>query len=321
MLTTDNDSPLHPLCITSKTGRMPYQHQSGGRHTHRKPERCRFLSPRGGSCGMLRGMLSFSWESLYHAAIRICSHGWVAFVLILLAAYLFSRFSQKLLRPLLHRLPEMTAQLLRKTLIALIWCLAAVQALHAIGVDVISLLGAAGVAGIAIGFASQTALSNIISGMFIAGEHSIKLGDYIHTGTLEGTVEKISMLAITIRQPDNSRLRIPCEMLIKNPVSNETNTQTRRCAIAVGLAYGTDLDRVQRLAEQVVRESPFLMDTPAPCVRFQGFGDSSVNLHVCAWCKAENYYETRYLFAKALYEAFNRESISFAFPVRTVVQK
>lgn len=262
----------------------------------------------------------FTWDTLLSAAAWLCGFAWFRFVLILLCGYAAARLVRRLLRPVLSRLPQMTAQILGSTLTVIIWCCTAIQALHTVGVDVMSLLGAAGVAGIAIGFASQTALSNIISGMFIAGEHSVKVGDYIHTGNFEGTVEKISLLAVTLRQPDNSLLRIPCETLIKTPVSNESGAATRRCALAVGVAYGTDLNRVQRVAEQVVQEADFLLNTPAPFLRFQGFGDSSVDLLICAWCKSEGYYDTRYRFAKALYEAFNREGISFAFPVRTLVQ-
>lgn len=262
-----------------------------------------------------------TWDKTVAAAAYVSGLGWFRFVLILLCGYAAARLAGRLLRPLLNRMPEMSSQILRKSITVFIWCLAAVQALHAVGVDVMSLLGAAGVAGIAIGFASQTALSNVISGFFLAGEHSVQLGDYIHTGNFEGTVEKISLLSVTIRQPDNSRLRVPCEMLIKNPFSNESNAGTRRCAVEVGVEYGTDLNRVQAVAEKVAAESDFLLNSPAPVVRFQRFADSSVNLLVCAWCRAEGYYDTRYRFAKALYEAFNREGISFAFPVRTVVKR
>lgn len=261
-----------------------------------------------------------TWDKTVAAAAYVSGFGWFRFVLILLCGYAAAQLAKRLLRPLFNRLPEMTAQILRKCVTVLIWCFAAVQALHAVGVDVMSLLGAAGVAGIAIGFASQTALSNVISGIFLAGEHSVKLGDYIHTGNFEGTVEKISILAVTIRQPDNSRLRVPCEMLIKMPFSNESNAGTRRCALEVGVEYGTDLNRVQTIAEKVAAESPFLLNTPAPTVRFIRFGASSVDLLICAWCGADNYYDTRYRFAKALYEAFNREGISFAFPVRNVIR-
>lgn len=264
-------------------------------------------------------MFDLSWNQVFNTAAWLGSRGWMKFFFILLLGWAAAKICKRALRPLFSRMPEMTAQILGKSLTVLIWCCAAVQALHAVGVDVMSLLGAAGVAGIAVGFASQTALSNVISGMFIAAEHSVKLGDYIHSGNYEGTVEKISMLAITIRQPDNSKLRIPCEMLIKNPVSNETDTGMRRCAISVSITYGTDWEQVERLTARVVKESDFLLDTPAPVVRFRDFGDSGIDLLICAWCKPADYYETRYRFAKALYETFNREGISFAFPVRTLV--
>lgn len=267
---------------------------------------------------MNEGLSHFASEAVAQLE-PLVHHGWFIFCLILLAGWVAELLVSRLLRPCLVRLPEMTSLIIRKSVSALIWCLAAVQALHALGVDVMSLLGAAGVAGIAIGFASQTALSNIISGLFIMGERSIKIGDYIHTGSNEGTVESVSLLSVTLRQPDNSLLRLPCETLIKAPFSNESAVDKRRCSIEVGVEYGTDLDKLQNVVTGVVKECDFLLNEPAPTLRFNAFSDSAVSLLVCAWCPAADYYETRYRFAKALYNAFRREGISFAFPVRKTV--
>ena len=104
-----------------------------------------------------------------------------------------------------------------------------ILALRAVGVDLISVLGAAGVAGIAIGFAAQTVLSNLISGIFIMSERSIRLGDYITTDSISGTVESVNLLSVTLRQVDNATVRIPCESLVKSPVINITGDALRRC--------------------------------------------------------------------------------------------
>ena len=92
-----------------------------------------------------------TWDKTVAAAAYVSGFGWFRFVLILLCGCAAAQLAKRLLRPLFNRLPEMTAQILRKCVTVLIWCFAAVQALHAVGVDVMSLLGAAGVAGIAIG--------------------------------------------------------------------------------------------------------------------------------------------------------------------------
>ena len=79
-----------------------------------------------------------------------------------------------------------------------------------------ALFGAAGIAGIAIGFAAQTSFSNIISGLFLLTEHALTVGDYITIGTEAGTIDSINMLSVRIHTPDNQYIRIPNESINRN---------------------------------------------------------------------------------------------------------
>ncbi|MBQ9096713.1 MAG: mechanosensitive ion channel family protein, partial [Akkermansia sp.] len=187
--------------------------------------------------------------------------------------------------------------------------------------DVISILGAAGVLGVAIGFASQTSLSNLISGVFLVSERSFKLGDYISVAGEEGSVESINLLSVYLRRPDNSLVRIPCETLIKSPVTNITGSPRRRIDMDLGVDYSSDLTKVKDVILDVIKQEPELLDTPAPTVMFSGFGDSSLNLHIGAWCKTEVYHGLRYRLATAILERFNKEGINIPFPVRTIVKQ
>lgn len=260
---------------------------------------------------------SFAHWQEWCAAYKLDVAGRV--LLYLLIALLLSRAVASVLRRLPH-LPATVQLLLRRIINAVIWMLCSLQALQELGINLMSALGAAGVIGVAVGFAAQTSLSNLISGLFLMGERSLRLGDYIHVGSTEGSVEAINLLSIRIRCPDNSVVRIPCEMLIKNPVTNESHGERRRCDIVVGVEYGTDLRRLESIAREVVEAEPYLLDEPPMLMRFREFGDSSINLTLCAYCRNKDYYDTRYRFARALYEAFNREGISFAFPTRTLIR-
>lgn len=209
--------------------------------------------------------------------------------------------------------------LVEKALRAIIWGLVLVQGLRALGVDVISILGAAGVAGVAIGFASQTTLSNLISGIFLVSERSFKIGDYVNVAGKEGTVESINLLSVYLRQTDNALVRIPCETLIQNPVTNITGDMLRRIDLDVGVDYNSDLKKVKEIIMDVIEEMPALLNDPPPSVTFQSFGDSSLNLHIGAWCKTAEYHPTRYAFATALLAAFQKSKVNIPFPVRTVI--
>lgn len=245
--------------------------------------------------------------------------GWFRCGITLAVGILLSIVTKRIFRPLNRRLPHQVGILIEKAILALLWMFIIVHALRAVGVDLISVLGAAGVAGIAIGFAAQTVLSNLISGIFIMSERSIRLGDYVTAGGMSGTVESINLLSVTLRQVDNSTVRIPCETLVKSPVVNMTGDTLRRCDFDLGVDYTCDLEHVRQVILKIIEDQPLLATNPAPAVQFTGFGDSSLNLHIGAWCKTEDYHKARFAFGKAILDAFSRENINIPFPIRTVI--
>lgn len=254
------------------------------------------------------------WSYLYDG-------GWVMFVVYVVAGWVVARIVRRLFLQLSRserRLPIQIGKFLSKFVVAVIWALAGVQALRAVGVDLVGILGAAGVAGVAIGFASQTSLSNLISGVFLVTERSLRIGDYIKTSGLEGTVESINLLSIYLRQPDNALIRIPCESIIKSPVVNYTRQNIRRCDFEVGVDYSTDIAQVEKVVHQVVTQLKLLPKSPAPAVQFIGFGESSLDVRIGVWCSFSDYHRARYDFAKALMAAFNEADISIPFPIRDI---
>ena len=258
-------------------------------------------------------------ESVRDITLQFLHSGWFHLTLSIIIAVILTLIIRKLTRRLPERLPQQLAGFIRKGLYALVWAFALVQGLRAVGVDLISILGAAGVVGVAIGFAAQTTLSNIISGLFIMGERSIRLGDYIRTVGVEGSVEAVNLLSISLRQTDNSLVRIPCESLIKNPVVNVTGDELRRCDFDLGVDYASDLNQVREVILRMVEEEPKLATDPAPVVLFTGFGESSLDLHIGAWCKTSDYHAVRFKFANNLLNEFRRVGINIPFPTRKIV--
>ena len=251
--------------------------------------------------------------------VELWQLGWFRCSFTLAVGILLSIVTKRIFRPLNRKLPHQVGMLIEKALLTVLWIFIIVHALRAVGVDLISVLGAAGVAGIAIGFAAQTVLSNLISGIFIMSERSIRLGDYVTAGGMSGTVESVNLLSVTLRQSDNSTVRIPCETLVKSPVVNMTGDALRRCDFDLGVDYTCDLEHVRQVILKIIEEQPLLATEPAPAVHFTGFGDSSLNLHIGAWCKTEDYHQARFAFGKAILASFDRENINIPFPIRTVI--
>ncbi len=258
-------------------------------------------------------------DEIVELTLQFLHSGWFHLTLCIVIASILSFVISRLTRRLPERLPLQLASFIRKGLYALVWTFALVQGLRAVGVDLISILGAAGVVGVAIGFAAQTTLSNIISGLFIMGERSIRIGDYIRAVGMEGSVEAVNLLSITLRQADNSLVRIPCESLIKNPVVNVTGNELRRCDFELGVDYSSDLEQVREVILRLIDNEPKFTGTPAPVILFSGFGESSLDLHIGAWCKTSDYHEVRFRFANNLLQEFRQVGINIPYPTRSVI--
>ncbi len=161
--------------------------------------------------------------------------------------------------------------------------------LHELGFQLAPLLGAAGILGIAIGFASQTSVSNIISGFFLIGEKSFIIGDIITINNTTGVVLSIDTMSVKMRTFDNHFLRIPNEMMLKSQVTNITRFPIRRASIKISVAYKEDLERVRNIVQDVVDKNTFALQEPAMAMHFDSFATSSIDLWVRVWCRKEDF--------------------------------
>jgi small-conductance mechanosensitive channel len=190
----------------------------------------------------------------------------------------------------------------------------AVSVLRELGFSLAPLLGAAGILGIAIGFASQTSVSNVISGFFLLGEGPFKVGDTIQVGDIEGVVLTIGMLSVKIRTFDNRMVRIPNEALVKSQFTNVTYFPIRRVDVPVGVAYKEDIGRVRQILLEVARDNPNVLMEPEPLVIFQGFGGSSVDFKLAVWVRQDSYLLVRNGIAEDVKKRLDAEGIEIPFP-------
>ncbi len=190
--------------------------------------------------------------------------------------------------------------------------------LEEFGFNLGAVLGAAGIAGVAIGFASQTSLSNLISGLFIVGERPFEKGDIIEVGNFIGTVEEIGLMALTLRTFDNRSVRIPNETLVKNNVVTVTRYPIRRVDLSIGVSYNEAIDCVMEILRKVAEEHPAVLDEPEPMIVFNGFAESSLNFVIGAWATKEDVLRVKNELPLRIKEAFDREGIEIPFPHRVL---
>ena len=187
-----------------------------------------------------------------------------------------------------------------------------------LGFEMSTLLGAAGVMGIAIGFAAQTSLSNLISGIFLIWEHPFEIGDVINIEGITGVVEEIDLLSAKIRKFDNTLVRVPNEDLIKTRLTNITRYPIRRLDIDVGVAYKEDVGKVMEVLRDIAVNHPLCLDEPEPLILFKGFGESSLNFLFGVWFSKTDFLALRNSIQQEIHQRFKEEGIEIPFPHLTV---
>jgi small-conductance mechanosensitive channel len=190
--------------------------------------------------------------------------------------------------------------------------------LHQLGFQLGVVLGAAGVLSVALGFASQTAASNLISGAFLIAEEPFQLGDVIEVEGIVGQVHAIDVLSVKLRKFDNTVVRIPNELLIKTPVVNRSKFPIRRLDLQIGVAYKEDTERVRRILLDVADVNPLVLEEPEPVFIHKGYGDSALELQFSVWSTQENFGELYRYFREEVKTAFDANGIEIPFPHRSL---
>ncbi len=217
-----------------------------------------------------------------------------------------------------ERLAPQQTVLLRQLWFWAVLALFTLMALDNLGFEVGFLAGAAGVLTVAIGFASQTSASNLISGLFLISERPFELGDAVRIGATSGEVLSIDLLSVKLRTFDNLFVRIPNENIIKSEVINLSRFPIRRIDLVIGVAYGSDLAVVRELLLDLVENHPTCLDDPRPVFMVTGFGDSAVTLQFSVWATRENFLEAKTSLQHKIHDSFAENGIEIPFPHRTL---
>ena len=186
--------------------------------------------------------------------------------------------------------------------------------LHLLGVKITALLGAAGIVGIAVGFAAQTSMSNLISGLFMISEKPFEIGDVIRVGGTTGIVLSIDLLSVKIKTFDNQYIRIPNEKLLASELTNITRFPIRRFDINLGVAYKTDVNHLKAVLREIAAANPYCLDEPEPLIVFNKFGDSALEFLFGLWFYKTDYLSLKNSVMEQIKERFDREGIEIPFP-------
>jgi small-conductance mechanosensitive channel len=245
----------------------------------------------------------------------------IVFFLAIYASILISRFIRFLLEEdvmvrmkLPRGVPAAISMLTNYTIIGL----GVIIALSAAGIELDKFAIILGALGVGIGFGLQNIVNNFISGLILIFERPIQLNDTIALGNLYGTVARIGIRSSTIRTFDGAEVIVPNANLISNEVTNWTLTdRRRRIQIMVGVAYGTDPNKVLDILKKTINNREDILDSPEPLILFREFGESSLNFDLRFWTSdTSSWLELQSSVNVEINNAFKKAGIEIPFPQR-----
>ncbi len=255
--------------------------------------------------------------SEFLTADRVGSLVWA--LITLLTGILLARLTSSAIgRAIRKRVGDHEALLFRRLSFYTLLAIVIVVTMQQLGFKPGVLLGTAGILSIAIGFASQTSVSNLISGLFLMTERPFKVGDQLEIDGRVGVVLSIDLLSVKLRMFDNVMMRVPNEHMIKTTVLNRTRFPIRRADIQIGVAYKENTVKVREILFDVADRNPLCLDEPAPRFIYRGYGNSALELQFSVWCARENFFEVRTGLHEQIKAAFDDNGIEIPFPHRTL---
>ncbi|MFC2129810.1 mechanosensitive ion channel family protein [Bacteroidota bacterium] len=248
----------------------------------------------------------------------------IAFLLFIVFVF-FAKFSKLLTKRILHRFSVSPAvgKLIANVISINILIIGLVVALGVMQLDktVTSLLAGAGIVGIALGFAFQDLVSNIISGVIIAIRKPFNIGELIETRGHFGDVLDIRLRTIEMHNRDGQIVFIPSREVLQYPIMNYSRMGRRRIVLEVGVAYKEDLQKVKETTLKAVKGLSGVLSNQPIDFYYTEFGESSINFMVRFWIKYSMQRDYRQAMSDAimaLKTAFDENNITIPFPIRTL---
>lgn len=246
-----------------------------------------------------------SWENLFKL---------LGSLLIIFAMWIIYKVILKLLKKIPKEKASPQRMMILKRVTTYFFYIAVVMyVLSLFGIKLSAIWGAAGIAGVAIGFAAQTSVSNLISGLFVLTEGTLKIGDTIIVGDVTGIVDAISLLSVRVHTFDNQMVRIPNSTIINSNLTNNSYHKQRRMTINVSIAYNSDMQKALEALKKAPSLCPSVLPDPAPAVWFDGFGESGINMTVAAWFRPEDFLKTKNELYIAIKQVFDEAKIEIPF--------
>lgn len=193
-----------------------------------------------------------------------------------------------------------------------------IAVLSRFGVETTSFVALLGALGLAIGLSLQGTLANVASGVMLIIFRPFKVGDFVDTAGVSGTVKDITLFTTEMATGDNVKVIVPNGAVWGGMIKNFSGNTTRRVDMVMGIGYGSNIDHAITTMTDIVTADSRIHSDPEPFFAVGELADSSVNIIVRVWTNAPDYWAVKFDLTKSFKEAFDREGIDIPFP-QTVV--
>ena len=244
--------------------------------------------------------------------------------LVITCGYLLLNWLVRRITKQMHRrsMDVNLVQVVRRAIYILGLIVLSISLLEMLNVPLSAFAFISGAVAIGIGFGAQNIINNFISGWILIWERPISINDFIETGGVSGTVEEINTRSTKIRRVDGVHLLVPNSKLLEETVTNWTlEDKLFRCTVRVGVAYGSDVDKVRNLLQKAVVAHELILTEPPPQIIFEDFGDSSLVFDAYFWVYSvgdKSAREIRSDIRFIINRSFADNGITSAFPQRDI---
>ena len=218
-------------------------------------------------------------------------------------------------------LPKDTAQNLSKLIYFGIIIISFLAFTSSQGIDLSGIMVAGGIFAVVIGFATQSVVSNLISGIFLIVEKPAKHGDTIQIPdmNISGTLLDIGTFSSRVRKFDGTVIRIPNEKFFTSNIRSLTVSTVRRADVMVGISYKDDVENaIFVIKNEILLTMPYVLRIPEPEFRVEELGDSSVNIQVLVWHPKDDWSEAQPILLTTVKRALDKSGIEIPFTQRVI---
>jgi len=235
------------------------------------------------------------------------------FVAILLVFGLFAKLAGVVTRRILKRQQRgsrMLRQFIQKTIGFVVFFIGLMIALSSVGVQLGTMLTAAGAGGVIIGFALQDSIANFASGIMIMVYKPFDMDDFVMMDGVKGKVERTSFVSTTLVTIDNKELVIPNRKVWGNTITNYTGRAVRRIDFFFQISHGDDIERASTLLLELASKHESVLGKPEPVVGVNALSDVAVVVFLRPWVKTDDYWPVYWELTKQVKELFDKEGIT-----------